>query len=119
METPPPETRDQQPKKMKVDKRDRSVKECYLEEFGIVDIDGVAVCVICKTVENATAVSRILGSEAEMRENEQDAASISLISNFYRCLRKKYTFKYPPVRLYFNSSLKLPESTLIASYVTV
>jgi len=54
-----------------------------------------------------------------MRENEQDAASISLISNFYRCLRKKYTFKYPPVRLYFNSSLKLPESTLIASYVTV
>ena len=75
-------------KKMKVDKRDRSVKECYLEEFGIVDIDGVAVCVICKTVENATAVSRILGSVAEMRENEQDAASISLISNFYRCLRK-------------------------------
>jgi len=48
METPPPETRDQQPKKMKVDKRDRSVKECYLEEFGIVDMDGVAVCVICK-----------------------------------------------------------------------
>jgi len=49
METPPPETRDQQPKKMKVDKRHRSVKECYLEEFGIVDMDGVAVCVICKT----------------------------------------------------------------------
>ena len=34
-------------KKMKVDKRDRSVKEC-IEEFGIVDMDGVAVCVICK-----------------------------------------------------------------------
>ena len=44
-------------------------------------------------LQNATAVSRILGSEAEMRENEQDAASTSLISNFYRCLRKKIYFQ--------------------------
>ena len=35
------------------------------------------------------ARSKALSSEAEINENEQDAASISLISNFDRCFAQK------------------------------
>jgi len=47
----------------------------------------------CFSQTVAPARSKALSSEAEINENEQDAASISLISNFDRCFAQKIYFQ--------------------------
>ena len=76
-------------KKMKVDKRDRSVKECYLEEFGI------AVCVICK---RELLYREFSARRLKWEKTNKMQLLLLLFQISIGVCAKKYTFKYPPVR---------------------